>query len=202
MYHTKFSFNACESSSLSVCRLRRSDSRPKTTTNAADFSSVPQVPLACDRGKTMPLLENKFLEHHLVIPKIVMSSCTKSDDEEDERRPRRPEIRCSPAPCVFDAPRTPHRTPSPESPVLRRRWSSPRRSPDSRRGSELAPGYEQYRKMLLEVPAALEYGDASSDDLSSEWDSDVPDAPVPEQAKVRWMVMLIMTGVMPWGIIR
>lgn len=41
----------------------------------------------------------------------------------------------------------------------------------------LAPGYEQYSKSLLEVPyTPAEYGEASSDDLSSEWDSDVPEA--------------------------
>lgn len=46
-----------------------------------------------------------------------------------------------------------------------------------------APGYEQYQKSLLEVPwPPAEYGEASSDDLSSEWDSDVPDpiAPTPK----------------------
>lgn len=40
-----------------------------------------------------------------------------------------------------------------------------------------APGYEQYQKSLLEVPLLPEYGEASSDDLSSEWDSDVPETP-------------------------
>lgn len=41
-----------------------------------------------------------------------------------------------------------------------------------------APGYEQYQKSLLEVPLHhAEYGEASSDDLSSEWDSDVPEPP-------------------------
>lgn len=41
-----------------------------------------------------------------------------------------------------------------------------------------APGYEQYQKSLLEVPwPHAEYGEASSDDLSSEWDSDVPEPP-------------------------
>lgn len=41
-----------------------------------------------------------------------------------------------------------------------------------------APGYEQYQKSLLEVPwPPAEYGEASSDDLSSEWDSDVQDLP-------------------------
>lgn len=42
----------------------------------------------------------------------------------------------------------------------------------------VAPGYEQYQKSLLEVPwPHAEYGEASSDDLSSEWDSDVPEPP-------------------------
>lgn len=42
-------------------------------------------------------------------------------------------------------------------------------------GFSLSPGYDQYQKSLLEVPMPKDYGDASSDDLSSEWDSDVPD---------------------------
>lgn len=37
------------------------------------------------------------------------------------------------------------------------------------------PGYVQYQMALLEVPLPRDYGDASSDDLSSEWDSDVPE---------------------------
>jgi len=44
--------------------------------------------------------------------------------------------------------------------------------------TSVAPGYEQYQKSLLEVPwPHAEYGEASSDDLSSEWDSDVPEPP-------------------------
>lgn len=35
-------------------------------------------------------------------------------------------------------------------------------------------GYTQYQMSLLAVPMPRDYGDASSDDLSSEWDSDVP----------------------------
>ncbi|XP_055641404.1 inositol-trisphosphate 3-kinase A isoform X2 [Toxorhynchites rutilus septentrionalis] len=54
--------------------------------------------------------------------------------------------------------------------------SSSNRSPSPRQGSStLCPGYEQYQMSLLEVPMPRDYGDASSDDLSSEWDSDVPD---------------------------
>lgn len=37
----------------------------------------------------------------------------------------------------------------------------------------LSPGYAQYQMDLLEVPMPRDYCDASSDDLSSEWDSDV-----------------------------
>lgn len=112
-----------------------------------------------------------------------------------------PEITCSPHPCVFDnCPRKPsedrlspcrsspvNRTPSPDartSPGFRRRSLSPYRnngspgSNGSRRGSATTPtGYEMYQKSLLEVPVIMDYGDASSDDLSSEWDSDVPDVP-------------------------
>lgn len=175
----------------------------------------------------MPLLENKFLCNHLVIPKIVMSTYNKTettsspegDDREDDNNSytlqinpfnnkecgmyaTSPEIRCSPSPCVFDqcdlptehpnnlSP-SPNRTPSPDSdcsPRFRRRSlrrSASPVSPGSRRGSVLAPGYEQYQKSLLEVPCSTEYGDASSDDLSSEWDSDVPDVPHSDQSKVR-----------------
>lgn len=68
------------------------------------------------------------------------------------------------------------------SPAFRRDSSSPRRSPSPFRRSPSPmggsyAGYEQYQKDLLSVPLIAEYGDASSDDLSSEWDSDVPDVP-------------------------
>ncbi|XP_053697252.1 uncharacterized protein LOC128744350 isoform X2 [Sabethes cyaneus] len=60
--------------------------------------------------------------------------------------------------------------------MLRRRLTAAHRSPSPRHGtSSLCPGYEQYQMSLLEVPMPWDYGDASSDDLSSEWDSDVPD---------------------------
>lgn len=149
----------------------------------------------------MPLLENKFLCNHLVIPKIVMSTYSKTESPPPEEPAytlqlndlqecgvyaNSPEIRCSPSPCVFDHP-SPNRTPSPDSdcsPRFRRRSLRRSASPGSRRGSEVAPGYEQYQKSLLEVPTSTEYGDASSDDLSSEWDSDVGDVPHAEQAKV------------------
>lgn len=67
------------------------------------------------------------------------------------------------------------------SPSPYRKSPSPfRRSPSPMAGY----GYELYSKSLLEVPFIPEYGDASSDDLSSEWDSDVPDVP-PPRPKVR-----------------
>ncbi|XP_068158791.1 inositol-trisphosphate 3-kinase A isoform X1 [Drosophila tropicalis] len=55
---------------------------------------------------------------------------------------------------------------SPQSPIFLRRSHSPL-------GQSLCPGYIQYSKSLLEVPMPRDYGYASSDDLSSEWDSDV-----------------------------
>ncbi|XP_055549277.1 uncharacterized protein LOC129732419 isoform X1 [Wyeomyia smithii] len=64
----------------------------------------------------------------------------------------------------------------PSTSLLRRRLTAANRSPSPRHGtSSLCPGYEQYQMSLLEVPMPWDYGDASSDDLSSEWDSDVPD---------------------------
>jgi len=45
-------------------------------------------------------------------------------------------------------------------------------------------GYESYLKGL-EVPSVgTEYGDPSSDDLSSEWDTDDPDPPPTPTTKV------------------
>lgn len=57
-------------------------------------------------------------------------------------------------------------------------------SPRMKRTSEVDYGYHQYSKSLLEVPSHYDYGDASSDDLSSEWDSDVSEIPA-TQSKVR-----------------
>lgn len=55
-----------------------------------------------------------------------------------------------------------------------------------RRNSHVSPsGYEQYSKSLLEVPMILDYGDASSDDLSSEWESDVNELQHVTRSKVR-----------------
>lgn len=79
----------------------------------------------------------------------------------------------------------PSRSPSPgsdTSPYLSRRHinnllrQTSNSGSSSRRGS--STGYEQYQKSLLEVPISLDYGDASSDDLSSEWDSDAPGEPL------------------------
>lgn len=49
----------------------------------------------------------------------------------------------------------------------------------------LSPGYDQMKISLLEVPWNEDYTEASSDDLSSEWDSDVPDPPPPTQKVIR-----------------
>lgn len=44
------------------------------------------------------------------------------------------------------------------------------------RNGKVSDGYDQYLKQyLLQVPMPKDYGEPSSDDLSSEWDSDVPD---------------------------
>ncbi|KAM7349516.1 inositol 1,4,5-triphosphate kinase 2 isoform 2-T7 [Cochliomyia hominivorax] len=59
-----------------------------------------------------------------------------------------------------------------------------RRSPSPHSlSSGLSPGYAQYSKSLLEVPLPRDYGYASSDDLSSEWDSDVPSTNNQQQKK-------------------
>lgn len=58
--------------------------------------------------------------------------------------------------------------------TLRKHSLLNRRSPSPHGANSLGPGYAQYSKSLLEVPLPRDYGYASSDDLSSEWDSDVP----------------------------
>ena len=56
--------------------------------------------------------------------------------------------------------------------LLRRSSSSSSRSPSPIRKEPVVTGYKQYLE-LLQVPSnGLEFGEASGDDLSSEWDSD------------------------------
>ncbi|XP_031638732.1 inositol-trisphosphate 3-kinase A-like isoform X4 [Contarinia nasturtii] len=63
------------------------------------------------------------------------------------------------------------------SPSVRDRNHQPHKIPLMRNVSVgLSPGYAQYQMDLLEVPMPRDYGDASSDDLSSEWDSDVQES--------------------------
>ncbi|KAG7302239.1 hypothetical protein JYU34_013726 [Plutella xylostella] len=50
----------------------------------------------------------------------------------------------------------------------------------------LSPGYDQMQMSLLDVPWSEDYAEASSDDLSSEWDSDVPEPPPPPKQSERW----------------
>lgn len=70
----------------------------------------------------------------------------------------------------------PHRSPGGlRKHVLNRRSPSPLGAADIKRIMSYSHGYEQYQRLFLEVPLPRDYGYASSDDLSSEWDSDVPD---------------------------
>lgn len=71
--------------------------------------------------------------------------------------------------------------------LLNRRSPSPHGS-STGAGAGLSPGYAQYSKSLLEVPLPRDYGYASSDDLSSEWDSDVPTT-TNQQKKVSRVVL-------------
>lgn len=52
----------------------------------------------------------------------------------------------------------------------------------------LSPGYDQMKSSLLNAPWNEDYTEASSDDLSSEWDSDVPEPPPPTQKVIRLFV--------------
>lgn len=58
------------------------------------------------------------------------------------------------------------------------------------RNGKISDGYDQYLKQyLLQVPMPKDYGEPSSDDLSSEWDSDVAEnksnEPNSKESKVR-----------------
>ena len=70
---------------------------------------------------------------------------------------------------------TPSSSPSIISHSLPLRQKSHHRLPGTRNG-KISDGYDQYLKQyLLQVPMPKDYGEPSSDDLSSEWDSDVPE---------------------------
>lgn len=160
----------------------------------------------------MPDCEIYCNGHRLTIPDIITNMSSENNRESGQNTPsptplspltqnvdfqsltlmNRP--RTPPSPARTSSPR--HRSPSPNYVAFGRRTPSPyRRSPSplppgygggSRRNSNTtnyACGYDQYQMSLLEVPWTADYGDASSDDLSSEWDSDVPDAP-PTTSKV------------------
>lgn len=45
----------------------------------------------------------------------------------------------------------------------------------SMKNGKASAGYDQYMKQYLQIPMPSDYGEPSSDDLSSEWDSDVAD---------------------------
>lgn len=68
--------------------------------------------------------------------------------------------------------------------VLNRRSPSPLSANDMRMILGFSLGYEQYQRSFLEVPLPRDYGYASSDDLSSEWDSDVPDLDTAQKVKL------------------
>ncbi|CAH0561129.1 unnamed protein product [Brassicogethes aeneus] len=154
---------------------------PKIIMDERHFLADSTVPSDCDKNQ--------------LVKKRTMDKIQIPDTQQCRFFPNSPEITCSPSPCIFDPDerptfnnegnlhpnRSPSRSPSPmsdTSPRLSRRGSGFRTpspsSPNSRRGS-MTYGYEQYQKSLLEVPLSNDYGDASSDDLSSEWDSDVPE---------------------------
>ena len=66
------------------------------------------------------------------------------------------------------------------SPIINNTHSVPLKQKHHRlsgtRNGKISDGYDQYLKQyLLQVPMPKDYGEPSSDDLSSEWDSDVPD---------------------------
>ncbi|XP_041981147.1 inositol-trisphosphate 3-kinase A isoform X1 [Aricia agestis] len=52
--------------------------------------------------------------------------------------------------------------------------------------STLSPGYDQMQYSLAEVPWTEDFTEASSDDLSSEWDSDVSEPPPTQKQSERW----------------
>jgi hypothetical protein len=95
-----------------------------------------------------------------------------------------------------NSPASPESTESSPSPIINSH-SIPPRHRNSRFGSmkngKADGGYDQYLKQyLLQVPMPSDYGEPSSDDLSSEWDSDVPDnknSETNKESKVRQMTL-------------
>lgn len=71
-------------------------------------------------------------------------------------------------------------------------------SPSLNTTTSLSPGYDQYQKSLLEVPMPRDYGDASSDDLSSEWDSDAPDSRRAKEPKVIKLFSIYISLCLPY----
>ncbi|XP_055390334.1 inositol-trisphosphate 3-kinase A isoform X2 [Condylostylus longicornis] len=64
--------------------------------------------------------------------------------------------------------------------------------------NNLCPGYTAYSNSLLEVPIPRDYGYASSDDLSSEWDSDVPVEPVTKNEKPKTSGWRKIRNIVQW----
>lgn len=65
----------------------------------------------------------------------------------------------------------------------------------SMKNGKSSAGYDQYMKQYLQIPMPSDYGEPSSDDLSSEWDSDVPDNKSSEtnkESKVRRLTLFTL----------
>lgn len=94
-------------------------------------------------------------------------SLSKLRDEKKEKEANQHHHSQSP-----DSSSTPSSSPSINSHSLPLKQKSHHRLGGSRNG-KISDGYDQYLKQyLLQVPMPLDYGEPSSDDLSSEWDSD------------------------------
>lgn len=105
--------------------------------------------------------------HHTCNSKRVNASCSSNmmaSNSSGSSLRKQLLVRRSPSPSVHDRNNLPNKMP------LMRHFSV-----------GLSPGYAQYQMDLLKVPMSREYCDGSSDDLSSEWDSDVQE---PQRTKV------------------
>lgn len=162
---------------------------PDCYMSSTEEDNVTAKPLRQRKRSTTNLLykpSKAFSDCHIVVNAHTNSSgnAKRVNTLNDEASPSLVKIRHCASPVVNITPTAGHRD-GLRKQLLVRRSPSPSSfgghrqrldvSPTSGGSICASPGYVQYQMALLEVPMPRDYGDASSDDLSSEWDSDVPE---------------------------
>lgn len=146
---------------------RKSSVGSNTPSSSSSINSVPTTVPSCNNcdGNQIRYTNHSYVEYKIFDP---------NDDKDDVFK----NVTCCDGNNVL-------RTPTSSSGGLRKQLLS-RYSPLGFQSPTLCSGYDQYQKSLLNVPMPKDYGDASSDDLSSEWDSDVPEKSTTKEPKVSY----------------